>query len=251
MTGFDRIVTDRVELNTFAPVMVVWGLVLLHGVYLGYRMVKGGINMSRDVLAPERKEGKIPLRVFIEEFKVFAVNFLTQKRWRDCGERHNNWLIHLMLVIGYVTMLVLIMGLLWWFQTDNIYPIWHPQRWVGYLATILLIVTSASILISRVKKTEQMHRFSQPSDWLFPVFILTAAITGILVNAFRYAGWPLATYIIYTIHVMACIAMLDVEVGIGKWAHLLYRPLAMYLDRIKIRVREDQDVRGLAPASAD
>jgi heterodisulfide reductase subunit C/quinone-modifying oxidoreductase subunit QmoC len=158
--------------------------------------------------------------------------------------------MHLLLVIGYVTMLVLIMGFLWWFQTDNIYPITNPQRWVGYTATILLIVTSVSALVGRWKKDNQMHRFSQPSDWLFPVFILVAAVTGIMVNIFRYAGWPLATYTIYTIHVMACIAMLDVEVGIGKWAHLFYRPLAIYLDGIKARVSQEQLAPGLAPAGS-
>jgi nitrate reductase gamma subunit len=148
-------------------------------------------------------------------------------------------------------MLVLIMGLLWWFQTDNIYPITHPQRWIGYIATILLIGTSVTFLVSRWRKNDQMHRFSQPSDWLFPAFILVAAVSGILINIFRYAGWPILTYGIYTFHVMACIAMLDVEVGVGKWAHLFYRPLAIYLDRIKSRISEEQSVPGLAPAGTD
>jgi ferredoxin/energy-converting hydrogenase Eha subunit A len=248
LTGFDNIVTDQVELNTFAPVMIFWAFVLLHGVYLGYRMIRGSLNMSKDILAPVTSDAKIPLRVYLEEFKLFVVNLLTQKRWRDCGEDRSNWLMHLLLVIGYVTMLVLIMGFLWWFQTDNIYPITNPQRWVGYIATILLIVTSSSALVGRWKKNNQMHRFSQPTDWLFPIFILVAAVTGIMINIFRYAGWPVATYSIYTIHVMACIAMLDVEVGIGKWAHLFYRPLAIYLDGIRTRVSEEQVAPGLAPA---
>ncbi len=159
--------------------------------------------------------------------------------------------MHLLLVIGYVTMLILIMGLLWWFQTDNIYPIYNPQRWVGYIATILLIVTSVNALVGRYKKDDQMHRFSQPTDWLFPIFILVAAVTGIFVNIFRYAGWPLPTYGIYTLHVMACIAMLDVEVGVGKWAHLFYRPLAIYLEGIKTRMRQEQMTPGLIPAGTD
>lgn len=251
LTGFDMIVTDKVELNTFAPVMIVWAYVLIHGVYLGYRMVRGCLTMSRDILAPVTSETEISLRVYLEEFKVFVINLVTQKRWRDCGEDRSNWLAHLLLVVGYGTMLILIMGLLWWFQTDNIYPIYHPQRWVGYLATILLIVPSVSFLVSRWRKSDQMHRFSQPTDWAFPIFILVAAVTGILVHIFRYAGWPLPTYGIYTIHVMACIAMLDVEVGVGKWAHLFYRPLAIYLNGIKTRVRQEEKSSGLAPAGAD
>jgi quinone-modifying oxidoreductase subunit QmoC len=96
-----------------------------------------------------------------------------------------------------------------------------------------------------------MHRFSHPSDWLFPVFILVAAVTGILVHIFRYAGWPWPTYIMYVVHIAAMISMLDTEVGIGKWAHLFYRPLAMYLEAVKARVRQEQAESDLLPVATD
>lgn len=252
VTGFDRIVTDQVELNTFAPVMLVWALVLAHGAYLGYRMISGTANMFRFVMDPITRVTKVPLRIYLEELKEFVLHFFTQKRWRDCNEEdRSRWLKHLFLVSGYITMLILVLGLLWWFQTDELYPLYHPQRWLGYYATIALIYGSVEILISRMRKQEQIHRFSHPSDWLFPIFILVGAVTGILVHIFRYAGWAWPTYIIYVIHVMAMIAMLDTEVGIGKWAHLFYRPLAMYLEAVKARVRQEQAEPGLIPAGTD
>lgn len=251
ITGFDQIKTERVELNRFAPVMLVWLLVLAHGAYLGYRMVSGSVTMARHVLAPVSKETKISPAIFLQEYKTFILHFFTQKRWRDCGEDRSRWLKHLVLVSGYITMLTLVLGLLWWFQTDEIYPLYHPQRWLGYYATIALIYGSAEILVSRRKKQEQLHRFSHPSDWLFPAFILVGAVTGILVHIFRYAGWAWPTYIIYVIHVMAMIAMLDTEVGIGKWAHLFYRPLAVYLEAVKARVRQEQAEADLVLAGTD
>jgi ferredoxin len=239
LTGFRWIVTDRVELNRFAPVMWVWAAVLIHFVFLGYRVAAGAWTMSRLVLGADSAPGSIPLTTYLGELKTLLLHFFTQKRWRDCGTRHDRqWLQHVVLVSGYLTMLVLVVGVLGWFQTDAIYPLYHPQRWLGYYATLALLYGSVAMLVGRLRRREQIHKVSHLSDWLFPGFILTGAITGILVHAFRYAGWPWPTYALYLIHVMAMVAMLDVEVGVGKWMHMICRPLALYLQAVRRRAEQ-------------
>jgi len=254
LTGFRWIVTDRVELNKFAPVMWVWAAVLIHFAFLGYRVVSGARTMGRLVLGANSVPANMPLTTWLSELKTLVLHFLTQKRWRDCGPRHyGQWLQHLVLVSGYLTMLVLVVGLLGWFQTDAIYPLYHPQRWLGYLATVALVYGSVAMLAGRLRKREQVHKVSHLSDWLFPGFILAGAMTGILIHVFRYAGWPWPTYAAYLIHVMAMLAMLDVEVGVGKWMHLIYRPLAIYLLAVKHKAEQvgsqapSSDVRQPAP----
>jgi quinone-modifying oxidoreductase subunit QmoC len=253
LTGGQNIVTDHVALNRFAPVELVWGLVLLHFAYLSYRLARSTLRMHQLVMRPSMEATAIPLSVYVTEFKTFVIHFFTQKRWRACGEalQKRRWLNHLLLMSGYLTMLVLVIGLLWWFQTDAIYPIYNPQRWLGYYATIVLIYASSEALIGRLRKREQMHRFSHHTDWLFPAFILVGAVTGILIHIFRYAGWAWPTYIIYTIHVMAMVAMLDTEVGVGKWSHLIYRPFAQYLERVKERAAERRPAPGPVSAGTD
>ena len=55
----------------------------------------------------------------------------------------------------------------------------------------------------------------------------------------RMGGLPLLTcYYTYVIHLAVAVPMLVVEVLFGKWAHLLYRPLAMYLTAVKEKARE-------------
>jgi ferredoxin/nitrate reductase gamma subunit len=240
LTGGHNIETGRVALNEFAPVMWVWALILFHFALLSRHIVVNVMNMVRDILGPEASLLDIPVSAYLAGAKDFAVHFVTQRQWwSKCEENRrvefSRWIKHLLLMIGYVTMLILIVPLLWWFQTDNIYPLYNPQRWLGYIATILLMFTSIEILISRMRKQEELHRFSHPSDWLFPSFLLFGAVTGILVHIFRYSGWPWPTYIMYTVHVMAMVAMLDSEVGIGKWTHLIYRPLALSLEAMKQR----------------
>ncbi len=252
ITGGQNIRTDQVVLNQFAPVLWVWIIVLAHFVYLGWHLVRNSMTMIRDVLGPQANLASIPLGAYVAGIKDFAVHFFSQRQWWDKCDRetrkveYHRWLKHLLLMTGYGLMLILIVPLLMWFQTDNIYPWYHPQRWLGYYATIILIYTSVEIILSRRKKAEEIHMFSHPSDWIFPGFLLIAAVTGILVHIFRYAGWPWPTYIIYTIHAMAMVAMLDTEVGIGKWTHLIYRPLALSVDAMK---RKSEELVGeLAPA---
>lgn len=241
VTGFQRIETDRVELNHFAPVIWIWAAVLIHFAFLGYRVASGILAMGRSILGD--RWAAIPLTAYGKELKTLLLHFFTQKRWRDCGRIHDRrWLDHLILVSGYLIMLVLIVGLLGWFQTDAIYPMYHPQRWLGYLATLALVYGSVAMLVGRFRRQEQVYQFSHLTDWLFPGFILVGAITGILVHVFRYAGWPWPTYLMYAVHVAAMVAMLDVEVGVGKWTHMIYRPLALYLVRIRA-------ARAAAPAA--
>ena len=252
LLGWGRIETGQVALNQFAPVWLIWSFVLLHFAYLGIRLLRNTLQMFKLTMQDTLKEGKVPLSVYLSEIKTLITHFATQKRWRECGSSsHQRWLVHLLLMTGYVTMLVLVVLLLGWFQTDNIYPLYHPQRWLGYYATIVLIYASVDMLVGRKRKQDQMHRFTQPSDWLFPIFILFGSVSGILVHIFRYVEWPWPTYIVYVIHVMAMIAMLDTEVGIGKWTHLIYRPLAMYLEAVKIKARQQRESTAGALAPAD
>jgi len=251
-TGSSAIITDHVELNTFAPVMWIWAAVVFHFIFLGYRVMSGTLTMSRHVLGAGSGPINIPFSAYIRELKTFLLHFFTQKRWRDCGQRDRpRWLVHLLFVSGYIIMLILIVGMLGWFQTDNIYPIYHPQRWLGYYATLVLIYGSVVMLIGRIRKRDQIHKFSDLTDWLFPSFLLVGAVTGILVHIFRYADWPWPTYILYVIHVMVMIAMLDVEVGIGKWAHMIYRPLAMYLVQVRAHRVEPAPVAGAATPATE
>jgi quinone-modifying oxidoreductase subunit QmoC len=245
---FGNIVIDHVELNSFAPVGWVWAVVLIDFALLGYRVCSNALHMHQLVMKTDQGEEKIPLRIYIQELKTLITHVFTQKRWRDCSEDHSRWFKHLLLVSGYGIMLFLIVGLLWWFQTDEIYPLYHPQRWLGYYATLVLLYASGESLIGRLRKREQIHKYSHHSDWLFPGFLFVGTLTGILVHIFRYAGWPWPTYILYVVHVMTMIAMLDTEVGIGKWTHLIYRPLAMYFDAVKEAAREEVPAEAFAPA---
>ncbi len=257
------LVTEQVELNTFAPVHTVHAFDLVLFVILAFFLFTNSFRMywfimqqTDSVRLPDIVKGikengfgftmhqgekvKIPLHIFITQAWTGIWNFFSQKFFLKCKNNVGRWLKHFLLVSGYVLMLFLVVVLLLWFQTDNIYPITHPQRWLGYYATAVLLFGTVEIIIGRIKKREQIHRFSDFSDWMFPILLLLTTVTGILVHIFRYMGLPLATYYMYAVHLVIAVAMLVIEVPFGKWAHLLYRPLAIYFHNVREKALERQ-----------
>ncbi len=233
------VVTDRVELTTFAPV---------HWVHLGdqimiafvfFILFSNAFHMYRGIM----QGTKIPLHLYATQAPVFLVNYVTQKRWRKCGTGPGSaWWRHILLFSGWVSMEILVMAYLAAFQTDIVHPFWHPTRLLGYYATIALMVGSTTMLYSRLfKKEENLHRYSDFTDIFFLTLIVCIAVTGIMVHIFRLAGLPLMTYAIYVIHVAICVGMLCLMLPFGKLSHLMYKPLAIFLTTLKEKaLRESQ-----------
>ncbi|MEJ2555045.1 MAG: 4Fe-4S dicluster domain-containing protein [Anaerolineae bacterium] len=217
-------VTDHVEINTFAPAHVIHMLDWIVAAMIVLFVLSGVFQMYSLVMrqGTNRKLGKVL-----------------------------PWLSHALLVSGYVTMFVMIVAFLPWFQSDELRPIFHPQRVLGYYATIVLIYGGGRALWGRITKTEEYHRFSQASDWLLPGLIVGLAATGILISIFKYYGLPLAVYYTYVAH-LAVMMSLYVSIGpMGKWAHLYYRPLAVYFYAVKQKELARQAAKAeLAPATA-
>ncbi len=249
------IITDQVELNTFAPIELMHTADWIMAVGLVFFIGTNILRMHNSIIL-RGISVKVPLGVYLSEAWYFILHLFTQKRWSECAKdektqqeklhKQTPWITHLLLASGYGLMLVLIMLFLPWFQTDSIYPITNPQRWLGYYATAVLLYGAGSVLYGRIKQDRPLHQFSHASDWIFPVLLLIVALTGILQHTFRYLGLPLATYYTYVIHLAAAFPMLVLEVPFGKWAHLYYRPLAVYFQAVKVKAEELAKIQGKA-----
>lgn len=227
----DRMVTSEVQVSTFIPVdWVHYGDWVMAGI-LTFFLLTNSFRMCRFMLDGQ----KIPLPVFITELKTFVIHMTTQKKWRQCDGKSTRWLKHFMLVIGYSTMFLLVMFFLPYLQVDTSQFTWVSL--LGYYATFAILYFSGDALISRMRKREEIHKFSHDSDWMFLILLFLTGLTGILMHGFRLMGLPLATYYMYVVHLAVAVPMLVVEVPFMKWAHLMYRPLALYIKAVKERAR--------------
>jgi len=190
------------------------------------------IRMWLFAMGPEPT--RIPLRHYLAEIRTYVVESATQEQMAECPEKRQAWIRHLMMVAGTVLMLVIVVFFLRWFQVDGLYPLYHPQRWLGYLATALMLYGSGAVLADRLTKRAGQPR-AEIRDLVFPALLFLTAATGIAVHLLRYAGLALTAHYAYAIHIAITVAMLVVEVPFGKLSHMVYRPLALYLQAVKER----------------
>ena len=221
------IITDRVAVNTFAPVKWVEFGDLTMAALLSTFLLSNAFRMYRLIM----NGTKVPLQLYFTEAKAFVLHFLTQRRWRQCGADRSKWLNHFLLVSGYLTMMTLVIVFIRWFQVDD--RSWNFTSIFGYYATGVLLIMTVGMIRSRLKKQEAIHRYSHLSDWLFLSLLFLTTLTGIMMHTIRLIGWPMGTYAIYVTHLAIAVPMLVIEVPFGKWSHLFYRPLAIFLATLK------------------
>ena len=220
-----------VALNKFAPVDLIHLGDMVIFILLGGLLISNAFNMYYKVIL--KPKVKVSLVTYIKELGSLIWNFGSQWRFRKCDGEKTYWIIHLLLMSGYVTLLVMIVVFLSWFQTDIIHPWYHPQRILGYYATFGLMLGVIYFMIKRFRKISESSKNSHFTDWTFLVLLLLTTITGILVHIFRINGLAMPTYYMYVFHLMVLTPMLLIEVPFSKWSHLAYRLLAIYFANLK------------------
>jgi hypothetical protein len=153
----------------------------------------------------------------------------------------NRWTKHWLLGLAVSLMLLIKFFFLDWFQTDTFYPLYHPQRWLGYLAAAILIYVPLDILISRLRKRVETHKFSEPSDLILPVMFLLVALSGLGVHVFRYLEFSLTSHLLYAVHLAFAVPLVLIELPFGKWSHVVYRPMALYFQAVKGRALKEAE----------
>ncbi len=207
-------------------VMLLPLLLLLSRIFRIWRLTMAGGGRS-----------SIPLSVYFIETWVYAFQSATHSLMRKCPER-GRWLGHWMLAFGTVTMLTIKVFGLRWFQTDNLYHFYNPQRWVGYLAAGCILYGIGDILVGRLRAEKEIYKETRLQDLVFPLLLMMTALSGLAAHVFRYAGFALASHLTYALHVIIATPMLVIEMSFGKWSHMVYRPLALYFLAVKERARQ-------------
>jgi ferredoxin len=155
----------------------------------------------------------------------------TQQRFDLCSrERTRRW-AHLAISWGFIGMFiatVLVMGI------D--YKIIDISRSIpfafGAVFGASTVAGTAWFLLQRIRKSNESMKYSHVSDWMFLVLILASVMTGYIMLLFKYLDMPLAAYIAFAVHLVVVFDLL-VSFPFTKFAHMVYRPLALWMSGIK------------------
>jgi hypothetical protein len=85
------VITDRVAVNTFVPVLWIEIGDLSMAAVLTLFLLSNAFRMFRFIM----RDTSVPFRLYLTEAKTFVLHFATQKRWRECGEDKSRLLLHL------------------------------------------------------------------------------------------------------------------------------------------------------------
>ena len=220
-----------VKINSFAPIHIVEVFDWIMAMIVASLLISNILRMYYKIIWKDGKT-KVSLWTHVREFWLLIFNFAVQPKFNKCDDKRY-WLSHWFLMSGYTIMFIVIVVYLPWFQTEKIFPAWHPQRLLGYYATFGLLFGLGVAIIGRIVGKDVKFQFSHISDWLFLIMLTLTAITGILIHIFRINGMVYPAYISYIAHMAVLVPMILIEVPFSKWSHLAYRPFAVYFQQLK------------------
>jgi ferredoxin len=184
------------------------------------------------------QDKKIGLWLYIKYIYLLPWHFFTQKRYAECEDKKSRlmnmpWLTHLGLMLGYVTMLVLVMGFIMNLQSGPQVD-WRVHVF-GYMASLGLVVGIIYFIGSRLKKNQAQFKKTHGSDWVFIILLMLVVTTGILQHLLHRTGLIVAANVTYVVHLMFVVPWL-LTMPVSKIMHMFYRPLAMYFADIKLEI---------------
>jgi ferredoxin len=187
------------------------------------------VHMKADKKIPVFARGKIWLTTLVN---AVVRDSLAQLDYLKCTNK-NRYTAHMALFWGFVGLAIatsvdFILGL----GKTPLYPI-PPQRVLGILSGLVLTGGATYYLYKRLRKSERHARSSHFTDWVFVVLIFLAGISGLLLTLSLYTSATLAAYSLYVVHLVIVFDLVAMA-PFTKFAHALYRPLAIWLNQVAI-----------------
>lgn len=250
---------DTRHLFSFIPIPfihtvgVIVGIVVILIALLGIGTMAVDLHKSREFPTGTR------LNWWHALWTTLGSEVLAQKRYREDCEAADDappwyaqkWLIHASMLWGFLglltaTALDFLLDLTGIKPAGTWEPFWYPVRLLGTIAGLVLMYGVTITLIRRLRKSGASYQYSTPADWSLLILLWVAGLTGFLLEISLYLPQPhVWTAWTLIVHLAAAIELL-LMLPFTKFAHAMYRTIALYIDAL-----EPLPERETAPTGAD
>lgn len=224
------VVFSPVSLSDFFSFQIIHDAGLFLGVFVGLSALANLGIMMKQVRAGTREiEPRISPGKWLSTLAASVVReSLVQLGYLKCTNR-NRYFAHMALFWGFVAMAVattadFLLGI----GNVSLYPI-PPQRVLGIAGGLVFSCGASYYIYKRLKKDEQHVKSGHFSDWMFLMLLLLSGITGLLLTTSLYANSNIAAYTLFAIHLIVVFDLI-VLAPFTKFAHAIYRPLAIWMN---------------------
>jgi nitrate reductase gamma subunit/NAD-dependent dihydropyrimidine dehydrogenase PreA subunit len=233
---FDFIPSETVH-NMGIAAMAIMGVAALAGLFeMVRRVARRGPKGARP--SARKAAGAV--------YDAIGSESLAQTRFRkDCADATETrpwylqrWFIHFATMWGFLGLLGATMAdygleLAGVKAVGTAVPIWYPVRLLGTLAGAALLYGTTILISRRLRKSDRSSARSTTSDWMFLTMLWVAGATGFALELGLYLPQaPTWGYPMFIVHVAVAMALV-LLVPFGKFAHVIYRPLALLSIRLR------------------
>jgi ferredoxin len=224
-----------IEIIGIAVGVVALGTALLGVLRLWRRMARGVPHSTPGgVAAAPADPAPWPLTIVPSLREV-----LLQLRTQGCGSEKaaarwwtSRWFVHLMVFWGFLGLfLATILRFVAVPIHGGLVPPWEPVRLLGIMSGAVLLYGTSFMILRRVNKADRYTSRSTFMDWAFVVLLFLAGLGGFLVDLAQYAGLPFWAYTFMLFHLVVVFDLL-LLIPFTKFAHVVYRPVALWLSRV-------------------
>ncbi len=227
-----------VEIIGIAVGLVALGTVLLGVLRLARAMARSAPNARAMVAAAAdgSPEARVPwTRTIAPTLK----DVLLQKRTQSCASEKSaarwwtsRWFVHGAVFWGF---LGLLLATILRFVAVPIHGAlvapWEPVRLLGIVSGVALLYGTAMMMVRRLRRADRYTSRSTFMDWAFLVLLFLAGLGGFLTDLAQYASLPFWAYAFMLFHLVVVFDLL-ILIPFTKFAHVVYRPLALWLSRV-------------------
>jgi quinone-modifying oxidoreductase subunit QmoC len=164
---------------------------------------------------------------FLTNLVPAVVEISTHKRFGTCTDAPTRRWGHFGVMWGFVGAAVTSGFLVVYLYGFHMYPLPldHWVKWLGNVSALALVVGGVLLLFNRARNTRQSGA-TTAFDRFFLWLVAAVIVTGVLTEAFRFLAEPVVACAVYVAH-LGVVFTLFVTFPYSKFAHLLYRTLAM------------------------